>query len=269
MSTSQTASGSRPVFSTQAFADRVVLITGGASGIGLASARAFAECGAMLAIADLPSSDGVAVVRSLRESGARAMFVEVDVADPQSATDMVAETVAEYGRLDCAINNAGISGGGGVRKAIAEYDLENWRRVLSINLDGVFHCLRAEIPAMLAHGGGSIVNMASILGGVGFAHSSAYTASKHGVVGLTRVAALEYADRNIRVNAIGPGFIETPMTAPIRSSDDMRAFITAQHPIGRLGRPEEIASLVLFLCSDGASFINGAYYLDDGGYTAR
>jgi NAD(P)-dependent dehydrogenase (short-subunit alcohol dehydrogenase family) len=270
MSASQTETSARPVFSAQAFADRVVLITGGASGIGLACARAFAECGAMLAIADLPSSDGEAVARSLREAGGRAIFIEVDVADPQSASDMVAATVAEYGRLDCAINNAGISGGGGgVRKAIAEYDLENWRRVLSINLDGVFHCLRAEIPAMLAHGGGAIVNMASILGGVGFAHSSAYTASKHGVVGLTRVAALEYADRNIRVNAIGPGFIETPMTAPIRSSDDMRAFLTAQHPIGRLGRPEEIASLVLFLCSDGASFINGAYYLDDGGYTAR
>lgn len=259
----------RRTFSADAFAGRVALITGAASGIGLATARAFAACGARVVLADLPGEAGESEARALREAGAEAKFVPVDVADPQSATDMVAATVTAYGRLDCAINNAGISGGAGPRLSIADYDLGNWRRVMSINLDGVFYCLRAELPAMLATGGGAIVNMASILGSVGFATSSAYTASKHGVVGLTRVAALEYAQRNVRVNAIGPGFIETPMTAPVRSTDEGLAAITSQHPIGRLGQADEIATLALFLCSDAASFITGAYYVDDGGYTAR
>lgn len=256
-------------FSNDAFKGRVALVTGGASGIGLATARAFAACGASVVVADLPGGAGEAAARELREGGAQAAFVVVDVADHASVTKMVEATVGAFGRLDCAINNAGISGGGGPRMATADYDLENWRRVISVNLDGVFHCLRAEIPAMLANGGGAIVNMASILGSVGFANAAAYTASKHGVVGLTRVAALEYSSRNVRVNAIGPGFIETPMTAPIRSTDEGREMITAQHPIGRLGRPEEIADLALFLCSGAASFITGAYYVDDGGYTAR
>lgn len=260
----------RRTFSSDAFAGRVALITGAASGIGLATAQAFAACGARVALADLPGSAGESEARALRDAGAEAIFVAVDVADARSAMDMVTATVAAFGRLDCAVNNAGISGGGnGPRQPIADYDLDNWRRVISINLDGVFHCLRAELPEMLKVGGGAIVNMASILGSVGFATSSAYTASKHGVVGLTRVAALEYSQRGIRINAIGPGFIETPMTAPLRASDEGLAAITAQHPIGRLGQAEEIATLALFLCSDAASFITGAYYVDDGGYTAR
>ena len=259
----------RRTFSQDAFAGRVALVTGGAAGIGLATARAFAASGARVVIADLPGEAGEAAAATLRETGAQAMFVPVDVADPRSASDMVRATVAAYGRLDCAINNAGISGSAGGRRETAEYDLDTWRSVLSVNLDGVFHCLRAEIPAMLAGGGGAIVNMASILGSVGFACASAYTASKHGVVGLTKVAALEYSKQGVRVNAIGPGFIETAMTAPIRSTDEGVAMLTAQHPIGRLGRPEEIADLALFLCSDAASFITGAYYVDDGGYTAR
>jgi NAD(P)-dependent dehydrogenase (short-subunit alcohol dehydrogenase family) len=256
-------------FSNEAFRGRVALVTGAASGIGLATARAFAACGAQVMLADLPGAAGESAARELRDAGAQARFVAVDVADPASVRSMVDATVSAFGRLDCAINNAGISGGGGPRLATADYDLENWRRVISVNLDGVFHCLQAEIPAMLANGGGSIVNMASILGSVGFANAAAYTASKHGVVGLTRVAALEYSSRNVRVNAIGPGFIETPMTAPIRATDEGREMITAQHPIGRLGKPEEIADLAVFLCSDAASFITGAYYVDDGGYTAR
>jgi NAD(P)-dependent dehydrogenase (short-subunit alcohol dehydrogenase family) len=260
------------VFSPQAFAGRVALVTGAASGIGLETARAFAACGAKVALADLPGEAGESAARALREAGAQATFIGVDVADAQSAADMVAATLKQFGRLDCAVNNAGISGGGGGARTptpTGEYDLKSWRRVMSINLDGVFYCLRAELPAMLESGGGSIVNMASILGTVGFAHAPAYTASKHGVVGLTKVAALEYSARNIRVNAVGPGFIETPMTAPIRSADASRDMITAMHPIGRLGQPQEIASLVLFLCSEAASFITGAYYVDDGGYTAR
>lgn len=259
-------------FSPTAFAGRVALVTGGASGIGLATAQAFAASGASVVVADLPGSAGADVARDLTRSGARAIFVPVDVADPQSAMDMVKATTDAFGRLDCAVNSAGISGGGGgngPRRPTADFDLDIWRRVLSINLDGVFHSLRAELPAMLASGGGAIVNLASILGLVGFPNASAYTASKHGVVGLTKVAAIEYATRNIRVNAIGPGFIETPMTAPLRATEEGRDAIVAQHPVGRLGQPEEIASLALFLCSDAASFITGACYADDGGYTAR
>lgn len=266
--TTQPASSQR-IFSPDAFAGRVALVTGAASGIGLATARAFAACGAKVVLSDLPGSAGESAAQALRDEGALAKFVAADVADPQSAMDMVAATVAAYGRLDCAVNNAGVPGSDGVRRSTADFDLASWRRVMSVNLDGVFHCLRAELPAMLATGGGAIVNMASILGSVGFALASAYTASKHGVVGLTRAAALEYARLNVRINAIGPGFIETPMTAPIRATPEGLAMITAQHPIGRLGQPEEIATLALFLCSEAASFITGAYYVDDGGYTSR
>jgi NAD(P)-dependent dehydrogenase (short-subunit alcohol dehydrogenase family) len=259
------------VFAADALAGRVALITGAAAGIGLATAQAMAACGAQIMLADLPGSDGETRAHELRQAGAQAAFVPVDVADPGSVNAMVQATEARFGRLDFAINNAGISGGdgSGVRRATAEVLPDTWRRVMAVNLDGVFHCMQAEIPLMLKGGGGAIVNISSILGSVGFAHSAAYTASKHGVVGLTRVAALEYSAQGIRVNAIGPGFIETAMTAPIRSQDAARQMLIASHPIGRLGQPREIADLALFLCTPAASFITGAYYVDDGGYTAR
>jgi len=264
-------SSARSVFASDALAGQVALVTGAAAGIGLATARALAGCGAKVMLADLPGSDGPAQAQRLLAEGAQAEFVPVDVADPASVQAMVQATRARFGRLDIAINNAGISGadGSGVRRATADVLPETWRRVLSVNLDGVFHCMQAQIPLMLESGGGAIVNISSILGSVGFAHSAAYTASKHAVVGLTRVAALEYSARGIRVNAIGPGFIETAMTAPIRSQDASRDMLIASHPIGRLGQPEEIAHLALFLSSPAASFITGAYYVDDGGYTAR
>lgn len=263
--------GAPRTFSADALAGRVALITGAAAGIGLATAQTMAACGAQVMLADLPDSDGAAQAERLRQAGAQAEFVAVDVADPASVHAMVQATEARFGRLDIAVNNAGISGGDGtgVRRATAEVLPDTWRRVMAVNLDGVFHCMQAEIPLMLRGGGGSIVNISSILGSVGFAHSAAYTASKHGVVGLTRVAALEYSAQGIRVNAIGPGFIETAMTAPIRSQDASRQMLIASHPIGRLGQAQEIADLALFLSSPAASFITGAYYVDDGGYTAR
>lgn len=265
------SSAANAVFSPNALEGRVALVTGAAAGIGLATARALSACGASVMLADLPGSDGAEQARLLGAAGLKVAFVPVDVADPVSVQAMVRATRERFGRLDIAVNNAGISGsdGSGVRRATADVLPETWRRVMAVNLDGVFHCMQAEIPLMLEGGGGSIVNLASILGSVGFAHSAAYTASKHAVVGLTRVAALEYSARGIRVNAIGPGFIETAMTAPIRSHDESREMVIASHPIGRLGKPEEIANLAVFLSSPAASFITGAYYVDDGGYTAR
>ncbi|MFZ9406176.1 MAG: SDR family NAD(P)-dependent oxidoreductase [Burkholderiaceae bacterium] len=270
-SAADAGAAARPVFSSSALEGKVALITGAAAGIGLATAKAMAACGAQVMLADLPGTEGAMQAEALTREGRQAAFVPVDVADANSVNAMVEATRQRFGRLDIAVNNAGISGsdGSGVRRATAEVLPATWRKVLAVNLDGVFYCMQAQIPLMLQTGGGAIVNISSILGSVGFAHSAAYTASKHAVVGLTKVAALEYSARGIRVNAIGPGFIETAMTAPIRSQDDMQRLLVASHPIGRLGRPEEIAHLALFLSSPAASFITGAYYVDDGGYTAR
>jgi NAD(P)-dependent dehydrogenase (short-subunit alcohol dehydrogenase family) len=177
---------------------------------------------------------------------------------------MVRAAVEEFGRLDVAVNNAGI---GGPQAPTGDYPLDGWAAVIAVNLSGVFHCLRAEIPAMLEAGGGSIVNMASILGSVGFAQSVAYVSAKHGVVGMTRTAALEYAGQGLRVNSVGPGFIATPLLDA--ASPEIVAGVASLHPLGRLGRAEEVAELVAFLASARASNITGAYYLTDGGYTAR
>ena len=240
---------------------RVALITGGAQGIGEACARRLVREGARVVILDVADALGRQLAIELG-----ADYIRCDVSDSVDVQAAVARAVERHGRIDILVNNAGIF------KAadFLEVTEEDFDAVLGVNLKGSFLMGQAVARQMVAQGGGgAIVNMASILGSVGFANAAAYTASKHGVVGLTRVAALEYSSRNVRVNAIGPGFIETPMTAPIRSTDEGREMITAQHPIGRLGRPEEIADLALFLCSGAASFITGAYYVDDGGYTAR
>jgi NAD(P)-dependent dehydrogenase (short-subunit alcohol dehydrogenase family) len=243
------------------FSGKVALVTGGASGIGEACVQAFANRGARVVVADLNQSSAQRVAEAI---GSNAAACEVDVADPASVEAMVGFAVERFGQLDVAVNNAGI---GGEQNPTGSYSIEGWRKVIDVNLLGVFYCMRYEIPAMTERGG-AIVNMASILGSVGFANSGAYVAAKHGVLGLTKSAAIEYATQGIRVNSIGPGFISTPLLDNNLDEATQRA-IAGMHPVKRMGKSEEVASLVCFLASDAASFITGSYHLVDGGYTAQ
>jgi len=244
---------------------KVAVVTGAASGIGKACAHTLARSGAAVALWDLDDGALQVAAEELRPYSQRTLTATVDVSDSAAVDAAMADLVEEFGRLDIAVANAGI---GGEQQPSGEYSDEGWHRVIGINLDGVFYTQRAAIRAMRQSGGGSMINMASILGQVGFAMSSAYAAAKHGVVGLTQTAAWEHATDNIRVNAVGPGFIRTPL---VEASLDQAAldFLASQHAVQRLGTAEEVAELVGWLASDAASFVTGAYYPVDGGYLAR
>jgi NAD(P)-dependent dehydrogenase (short-subunit alcohol dehydrogenase family) len=250
---------------TYDYQDKVAIVTGGGSGIGEAVAMTMAANGAKVVVADYDQASGERVVKEIQAAGGEAMFIDVDVSKPDQVENMVAKTVEAYGKLDVAVNNAGI---GGPPANVGEYPIDGWKNVISINLDGVFYGMRYQIPAMLEAGGGSIINVASILGSVGFATAPAYVAAKHGVVGLTKTAAIEYSARGIRVNSVGPGFIKTPLLDENLDEATLEA-IAGMHPIQRLGTAQEVADLVAFLGSDAASFCTGAYYLVDGAFTAQ
>ncbi|MBC7476836.1 MAG: SDR family oxidoreductase [Pseudorhodobacter sp.] len=240
------------------------IVTGAGSGIGAAIARELAASGACVIAADRDLPKAEAVVAEITAAGGKAFAAGGDVADPETMKALVALAVEKGGQLNLLVNNAGI---GGPQAPVGDYPLDGWRQVMSINLDAVFYGIRFAIPQMLIAGGGAIVNMASILGSVGFANSSAYSTAKHGLLGLTRTAALEYAGKGIRINSVGPAFIDTPLLSAL--PPEARAGLAALHPVGRLGTSEEVAHLVTFLLSDKALFINGSYHLIDGGYTAQ
>jgi len=245
----------------------VALVTGGSKGIGAATALAYAEDGYRVAVADIDEPAGGKTVDTIKENGGDAVFIFVDVADFKAVKKMMDTLMDIYGRLDCAFNNAGIEG---KQAAVSDCTLENWERVLAINLNGVFFCMKAEIPRMLDNGGGAIVNMASVAGKVGFPNIPAYTAAKHGIIGLTRTAALDCAQKGIRVNAVCPGVIHTEMIDRFTGGDEEALDkLKASEPMNRLGRPEEVARAVLWLSSNEASFVTGHPLMVDGGFVAR
>lgn len=246
------------------FAGKVAIITGGASGIGEACAKELAERGAKVVVADFNIDGARSVVDAITKAGGTAAPFKIDVAKAAEVEAMVKFAVSTYGGLHLAVNNAGI---GGPQAPIADYPLDGWQHIIDVNLSSVFYGLKYELPAIMASGGGAIVNMASILGSVGFANAVGYVAAKHALLGITKNAALEYAAKGVRVNAVGPAFIETPLLSNL--DEEMHKGLVSVHPIGRLGKSEEVAALVLFLLSDRASFITGSYHLVDGGYTAQ
>lgn len=246
---------------------KIALITGGSAGIGRATAQIFAREGAKVVVADVGVEGGEETVRLITAAGGEAIFVKTDVSNSAEVEALIKQTVETYGRLDCAFNNAAIEGD---LQPTSDYDETMWDRVLSINLKGVWLCMRAEIRQMLSQGGGAIVNTASVVGLVGLQGMSAYVAAKHGVVGLTKTAALEYAKQRIRVNAVCPGGVDTPMLKRLFGENPQAAeAVVATEPIGRLAQPTEIGEAVVWLCSDAASFVTGLPMAVDGGWVAQ
>lgn len=244
-------------------ANKTAIITGAGSGIGRSAALLFAKEGANVVVSDISEANGNSVVNEIKKEGGEAFYVKADSSKASDNEALVKQTLEKYGSLDIAVNNAGI---GGPLGPTGEYPIDGWQKVIDINLSGVFYGLRYQIPAMLPKGG-SIVNIASILGQAGTRFSPAYVAAKHGVVGLTKAAALEYADKNIRINSVGPGYINTPLLSSLDEATTKA--LVGLHPIGRLGEAEEIAELILWLASSKSSFVTGTYYAADGGYLAQ
>jgi NAD(P)-dependent dehydrogenase (short-subunit alcohol dehydrogenase family) len=247
------------------FEGKVAVVTGGGSGIGEAVAKELAAAGAKVVVTDINLDGATRVASEIEAAGGVATPFRANSAEPADNEAMVQHAVDTYGALHLAVNNAGI---GAAPQPIGEYDIEAWNRVRAVDLDGVFYGLRYEIPAMVAAGGGAIVNMASVLGTVGIAQNAAYVASKHALAGLTKVAALEYSAQGVRTNAVGPGFIDTPLLRSSMTGEAVAA-LEEEHATKRLGTDTEVAALVLFLLSDKASFITGSYHLVDGGYSAH
>ncbi|WP_217587106.1 SDR family NAD(P)-dependent oxidoreductase [Lentibacillus saliphilus] len=243
--------------------NKVAIVTGGSSGIGEWTVREMVKEGAKVVIADINEELGQKLADELNQDGKHTVFQFVDVSKEDDIVSMVNRAEAEFGKLDIIFSNAGI----GAMHPSTELDYEDWQRIISINLDGVFLCAKHAIKAMQKTGGGSVINCSSILGHVGQAATAAYTAAKGGVTNLTRALAVEYAKENIRVNAICPGYVDTPILDGVEP--EMKEALISLHPIGRLGRPEEIAKAAVFLASDEASFVIGANLLVDGGYTAQ
>ncbi|WP_276369426.1 glucose 1-dehydrogenase [Chryseolinea sp. H1M3-3] len=244
--------------------NKVAIITGSGSGIGQAAAMLFAQEGASVVVSDINEKNGNDTAEAIKSKNGKAIFIKSDSSKSEDNKNLVEQTLKTFGSLDIAVNNAGI---GGPLGPTGEYPIDGWQKVIDINLSGVFYGLRYQIPAMLPKGG-SIINVASILGMAGTKFSPAYVAAKHGVVGLTKTAALEYADKKIRINSIGPGYIKTPLITNALDEATLKSLV-GLHPIGRLGESEEVAELILWLGSDKSSFVTGSYYPVDGGYLAQ